>query len=201
MIEPDPDPTATRGSEGDDPSSGGSQRPSGVTSSAESGELLALVDRLGLLLDENDLAEVEVESRGTRVLLRRTAPASHVPTPAEAAPVPLGSSALAGLVPTAAASHETAPQQSPAAAAAPASSVVPVVSPLTGVFYASPTPGAAPYIQPGARVTVGQVIALVEAMKLFNEIKSDVAGRVVRVVPETGTLVKAKQTLIEVEPL
>ena len=48
---------------------------------------------------------------------------------------------------------------------------------------------------------VGQVIGLIEAMKLFNEIKSDLAGRVVRVVPESGALVKAKQPLIEVEPL
>jgi acetyl-CoA carboxylase biotin carboxyl carrier protein len=53
----------------------------------------------------------------------------------------------------------------------------------------------------GGEVAVGQVIGLIEAMKLFNEIKSDLAGRVVRVVAESGTLVKAKQPLIEVEPL
>ena len=53
----------------------------------------------------------------------------------------------------------------------------------------------------GREVVVGQVIGLIEAMKLFNEIKSDKSGRVVRVVAENGTLVKAKQPLIEVEPL
>ena len=53
----------------------------------------------------------------------------------------------------------------------------------------------------GSEVAVGPVIGLIEAMKLFNEIKSDLAGRVVRVVAETGSLVKAKQPLIEVEPL
>ena len=53
----------------------------------------------------------------------------------------------------------------------------------------------------GREVAVGQVVGLIEAMKLFNEIKSDLAGRVVRVVPESGALVKAKQPLIEVEPL
>ena len=62
-------------------------------------------------------------------------------------------------------------------------------------------PGTAPYVQAGGEVAVGQVIGLIEAMKLFNEIKSDLAGRVVRVVPESGALVKAKQPLIEVEPL
>ena len=53
----------------------------------------------------------------------------------------------------------------------------------------------------GGEVAVGQVIGLIEAMKLFNEIKCDLAGRVVRVIAESGTLVKAKQPLIEVEPL
>ena len=75
-----------------------------------------------------------------------------------------------------------------------------VVAPLTGLFYASPSPGAEPYVKPGAQVLVGQVIGLIEAMKLFNEIKSDRAGRVVRVFPEDGALVKAKEPLIEVQP-
>ena len=69
------------------------------------------------------------------------------------------------------------------------------------IFYASPAPGSAPYVSVGGEVAVGQIIGLIEAMKLFNEIKSDLAGRVVKVVPESGTLVKAKQPLIEVEPL
>ena len=75
------------------------------------------------------------------------------------------------------------------------------MAPLTGVFYASPNPGSPPFVTPGREVASGQVIGLIEAMKLFNEIKSDRAGRVVRVVPENGTLVKAKHPLIEVEPL
>jgi acetyl-CoA carboxylase biotin carboxyl carrier protein len=76
-----------------------------------------------------------------------------------------------------------------------------VKAPLTGVWYSSPAPGSAAFTAVGREVAVGQVIGLIEAMKLFNEIKSDLAGRVVRVVPESGALVKAKQPLIEVEPL
>ncbi len=76
-----------------------------------------------------------------------------------------------------------------------------IKAPLTGIFYASPAPGTAPYVAVGGEVAVGQIIGLIEAMKLFNEIKSDLAGRVVRVVAESGALVKAKQPLIEVEPL
>jgi acetyl-CoA carboxylase biotin carboxyl carrier protein len=90
----------------------------------------------------------------------------------------------------------------PAAGRDPAASAKPSVkAPLTGIFYASPAPGSGPYVTAGGEVAVGQIIGLIEAMKLFNEIKSDLAGRVVRVVPESGTLVKAKQPLIEVEPL
>ena len=76
-----------------------------------------------------------------------------------------------------------------------------LLSPLPGTFYRKPAPDQQPYKNEGDAVAVGEVIGLIEAMKLFNEIKSDVAGRVVRVVAESGTLVKAKQPLIEVEPL
>jgi acetyl-CoA carboxylase biotin carboxyl carrier protein len=76
-----------------------------------------------------------------------------------------------------------------------------VRAPLTGIWYSAPAPGTPPFVEVGREVAVGQVIGLIEAMKLFNEIKSDLAGRVVRVVPDSGSLVKAKQPLIEVEPL
>jgi acetyl-CoA carboxylase biotin carboxyl carrier protein len=75
-----------------------------------------------------------------------------------------------------------------------------VSAPLTGVWYAAPSPGARPYINEGAEIGVGAVIGLIEAMKLFNEIKSDVAGRVTRILVESGTLVKRQQPLIEVDP-
>ena len=101
---------------------------------------------------------------------------------------------------------EIAPAAAPGRDATHAAEVVvaarpSITAPLTGIFYASPAPGSAPYVQVGGEVAVGQVIGLIEAMKLFNEIKSDLAGRVVRVVAESGALVKAKQPLIEVEPL
>jgi acetyl-CoA carboxylase biotin carboxyl carrier protein len=75
-----------------------------------------------------------------------------------------------------------------------------VTAPLTGVWYPAPSPGARPYVNEGDEVAAGQVVGLIEAMKLFNEIKSDLAGRVTRICSENGALVKAKQPLIEVEP-
>ena len=77
---------------------------------------------------------------------------------------------------------------------------MPSSAPLTGVFYRSPSPGAEPYVREGGPVNAGQVIGLIEAMKLFNEIKSDVTGTVRHLAAGDGDLVKARQTLIEVDP-
>ena len=155
-------------------------------------ELLGLIDRLASLLDRSDLSELEVESGGTGLVLRKPSALSPITVASVAAGSP-------------AATPEPAPTVGGEPAVAgrePAVSTRPSVkAPLTGIFYASPAPGTAPYVSVGGEVAVGQVIGLIEAMKLFNEIKADLAGRVVKVVPESGTLVKAKQPLIEVEPL
>ena len=150
--------------------------------------LLALVDRLGTLLDRSDLSELAVQAGGTRLVLRK--PAAIATTllaapVAEAAAAGAAGGVLDGVAPT----------------TAEAPSRPSIKAPLTGVWYGSPAPGSAPFVVAGREVAVGQVVGLIEAMKLFNEIKSDLAGRVVRVVPESGALVKAKQPLIEVEPL
>jgi acetyl-CoA carboxylase biotin carboxyl carrier protein len=155
-------------------------------------ELLALIDRLARLLERSDLAELEVEAGGTGLILRK---------PIALAPVAVAGPAGVATAPPASADG-TAPGEPSTAGRDPSTSARPSVkAPLTGIFYASPAPGTAPYVQAGGEVAVGQVIGLIEAMKLFNEIKSDLAGRVVRVVPDSGSLVKAKQPLIEVEPL
>jgi acetyl-CoA carboxylase biotin carboxyl carrier protein len=152
-------------------------------------ELLALIDRLAELLERSDLSELEVSSGGTGVILRKPVFVARLAAaPAAIATGPASETTMAGEPSTAG--------RDPAATARPS-----IKAPLTGIFYASPAPGTAPYVQVGGEVAVGQVIGLIEAMKLFNEIKSDLAGRVIRVVPDSGALVKAKQPLIEVEPL
>jgi acetyl-CoA carboxylase biotin carboxyl carrier protein len=154
-------------------------------------ELLALIDRLAALLDRSDLTELEVESGGTGLVLRK---------PAALGPPVVPNAHGAGVV-SAAALADAALGAGPTSAPAEAASRPSIKAPLTGIFYASPAPGSAPYVAVGGEVAIGQVIGLIEAMKLFNEIKSDLAGRVVRVLPESGSLVKAKQPLIEVDPL
>ena len=161
--------------------------------------LLGLIDRLGAILERSDLTELEVESGRTTVILRKPT-ALVAPISAAAAPPIADASAAASPAPVAEGSRGSAAGGSaPAGGGAPARPSV--KAPLTGIWYASPTPGSAPFVEVGRELAVGQVVGLIEAMKLFNEIKSDLAGRVVRVVPDSGTLVKAKQPLIEVEPL
>ena len=156
--------------------------------------LLALIDKLSILLERTDLNELEVQVGSTGLVLRK--PSALAPV----GPVAVATAGAGGTAPTDGASVATA---APATdGATPVTTTRPaVMAPLSGIWYGSPAPGSAPYVSPGGEVAVGQVIGLIEAMKLFNEIKSDLAGRVVRVVAESGALVKAKQPLIEVDPL
>jgi acetyl-CoA carboxylase biotin carboxyl carrier protein len=154
--------------------------------------LLALIDKLAGLLERTDLNELEVQVGSTGLVLRKP---SAVPAAAQvaAAAAPGATAATDGAAPAAPSGAAT---DGAAAPARPA-----VMAPLSGIWYGSPAPGSAPYVSVGGEVAVGQVIGLIEAMKLFNEIKSDRAGRVVKINAENGKLVRAKQPLIEVEPL
>ena len=173
----------------------GARLPANMPLTTDDAALIEIVDRLAVVADGSGLAEVELSAGGTRVVVRSrgavqgstvvVAGAAVPPTTASAAPVPL----------------PTGAKPAPAAAASAAAPSGPVVNaPLTGIFYAAPSPGAPAFISVGSIVAVGQPIGLIEAMKLFNEIKSDKAGRVVRIIAQDGLLVKAKSPIIEVEP-
>jgi len=163
---------------------------SAVSLSSADASLLALIDRLSTVLERGDLGELEVSSGGTTIILR--APSAIAAPVAVAAPV----------VEAGAGAPATAVADAPAEAPAPAlvAAKPSVKAPLTGIYYGAPSPGATAYVAVGDHVSVGQIIGLIEAMKLFNEIKSDLAGRVTRICSDNGALVKAKQPLIEVEP-
>ena len=177
-----------------DPAAGAPTAVETVTPSTDDGdlELLRLIDRLAALLDRSDLTELEVESGATGLVLRKPSALAPISVTNLSASSPAAATTMS--VPSS--GEPSTAGREPAVASKPS-----VKAPLTGIFYASPAPGSAPYVAVGGEVAVGQVIGLIEAMKLFNEIKSDLAGRVVRVVAESGALVKAKQPLIEVEPL
>jgi acetyl-CoA carboxylase biotin carboxyl carrier protein len=148
--------------------------------------VLRAIDILAPTFEATRLDELEVEAGELLVRLARPR-AAAVAAPAAAvaeAPAPVGAPAPAAGSPY----------------GEPAPGMRFVTAPLTGVWYAAPSPGARPYIADGAEIGAGTVIGLIEAMKLFNEIKSDTAGRVTRILVESGTLVKRQQPLIEVDP-
>jgi acetyl-CoA carboxylase biotin carboxyl carrier protein len=154
--------------------------------------LLALIDKLAGLLERTDLNELEVQVGATGLVLRKPSAVAQV------APIAVTAGPTAAVAPTDGSSPAGAGSGSDGTAAPTRPAVM---APLSGIWYGSPAPGSAPYVSLGGEVAVGQVIGLIEAMKLFNEIKSDRAGRVVKIHPESGKLVRAKQPLIEVEPL
>ena len=146
--------------------------------------ILAAVDRLAPALKAAGLDELELQvgDLSVRLMKPRASIAAPPPAPAAATPAPLPASD--GLTPF----------------GEPAAGRRFVSAPLTGVWYPAPSPGARPYVNEGDEISVGQVVGLIEAMKLFNEIKSDGSGRITRVLVENGTLVKRKQPLLEIDP-
>ena len=138
--------------------------------------ILDAVDALTGPFLESGLDELEIEAGGVTVRLAR--PRTPAATPATAvSPSPTGGGTPYG---------------------EPASGHRFITAPLTGIWYTAPSPGARPYLQLNGEVVAGQVVGLIEAMKLFNEIKSDVAGTVSRILADNGALVKRQQPLYEV---
>lgn len=142
----------------------------------------ALVTELLQRLAAEDVQQLEIRRGGLRVKVSK----NGVPAAALAQPAP--AAAPSGVV-------VTGPDQQ-------SKGELPTVNaPLTGVFYRSPTPQAPPFVQIGAVVNKGDVIALIEAMKLFNEIRATAGGKVKRIFAENGQLVRAHQPLLELEPI
>lgn len=141
----------------------------------------ALVTELLQRLAAEDVQQLEIRRGGLRVKVSKNGVPAAVAAASAPAPAPGGVTV-------------TGPDQA-------AKGELPTVNaPLTGVFYRSPTPQAPPFVQIGAVVNKGDVIALIEAMKLFNEIRSTAGGKVKRIFAENGQLVRAHQPLLELEP-
>jgi acetyl-CoA carboxylase biotin carboxyl carrier protein len=147
-------------------------------------------------LIEKDIAEFELERGDVKVKIKRGAEHTVVYTHAEA-PKP------AGPVPDPHPASSTV-----SAAAPPAAPVAPVPeenlhivkSPIVGTLYEAPSPGAPPFVKVGDMVEVGQVLCIVEAMKLLNEIESDVAGEIVKKMGSNGQPIEYGQELFAIRP-
>jgi acetyl-CoA carboxylase biotin carboxyl carrier protein len=151
----------------------------------------ARVRALGEIAAEFDLDAIRVRTGDTEIEIVRRDPAVHAPAPVTYA-MPL---AAPGGAPGPASPADAAP--SPAAAGA---NVRKVTAPVVGVFYRSSNPGAEPFVVVGSRVAAGDTLCILEAMKLMNEITTDYAGVVSRILVENGELVSLGQELFWIEP-
>jgi len=142
------------------------------------------------LMNENNLNEIEIERDGLKLKLKKSAGSVVMGAPThyavESLPAPKA-------VP--------APISSASGTSDPSKSSNDIKSPMVGTFYRSPSPEAESFVEVGQTVEVGQVVCIVEAMKLMNEIKSEVRGKVLEVAVQNAEPVEFGQTLFIVEPL
>ena len=142
------------------------------------------------LMNENELSEIEIERDGLKLKLKRSSLESSFMMPGT--PVKYGLDKIPS--PTTTQEPVTAGDSSKKGGAE-------IKSPMVGTFYRSPSPEAPSFVEVGQTVEVGQVVCIVEAMKLMNEIKSEVRGKIKEAVVENAEPVEFGQTLFVVEPL
>ena len=152
-------------------------------SKTKTGDESALIRELAALLDETNLTEIEIERTGLRVrIARNVSIAAAVPASYHAAPAPAAT----------------------AASAAPAAADVSkhpgmVPSPMVGTVYWAPEPGAKPFVEVGTKVSAGQTLLIIEAMKTMNQIPSPRAGTVTQILVEDGQPVEFGEPLVIIE--
>lgn len=164
----------------------------------------ALLRRVTALVAEHHLAELTIEEDGLTISVR-----GMVPETAASASVVLHPQALTGGQAPAFSQTPVLTPQAPAPA--PAAPKPPAVtpgalriaqeSPMVGVYYSAPSPEDPPFVAVGDRIKIGQPIGLIEAMKVYSELPSEVAGRIVEIVAQNGKLVQQGQPILFVEPI
>lgn len=144
------------------------------------------------LISEADVNEVYIEEGDFKIKIKKRSDATYVSAPAPP-PAPVASV----VVPSAAAAPASAPAApAPSASAATAS----IKSPIVGTFYAAGSPDAKPFVSVGDVISKGQPLCIIEAMKIMNEIESDMSGKVVAIHVKNGQPVEFDQPLFEIEP-
>ena len=146
--------------------------------------------RLLEALGESDIQEFRLEGDDFRLEIRRNLPAQAVMAPMVQAPV-------AATAPVGAAPEPASP---PPATTATRSDLLEVTAPLVGTLYRAPAPGESPLVEAGTRLSTGQPVCILEAMKLMNELESEVSGEVVEILVDNGTPVEFGQVLMRVKP-
>ncbi len=162
---------------------------------------IAEIKELIEVVNESGIAELEVARGDNRVRIRRSiaaAAAQEIILPA--APVAVAPPPVIGAVHPATAAPQAAAASLPPATPVPDETTAYVKSPIVGTFYESPSPDAAPFVKVGDRVSAGQVLCIIESMKLMNEIESEVSGVILRRLVDNGKPVEYGESLFAIQP-
>lgn len=147
------------------------------------------IEKIAKIVADNNLSEITLEDGEKAIVVRKE---NNVVTTSVAP-------SIAPVAAPAVQSVPVAPAIKEEKTTTPASKGTPITSPMVGAFYAAPAPGAKPFVKVGDTVSTGQVVCIVEAMKLMNEIESEVSGKIVEICVEDGQSVEYGQVLMYVE--
>lgn len=148
------------------------------------------IEKLAKIIADNDLTEISLEDGEQAITIRKDLPEVNM---VASAPAVAAAPQVAPVAPQAA----SAPAQAPVAKEEVKGKAI--TSPMVGTFYAASSPEAAPFVEVGSTVNVGDVVCIIEAMKLMNEIKAEQAGKVVQICVKNGDPIEFGQVLMYVE--
>ena len=149
-------------------------------------------------INKSNISELTIEENDFKITIRQKED-KVVTVAAPVAAMPVAQPVVAAPAPAAPAAAPAAPA-APAAAAPKEENLVTIKSPMIGTFYRRPSPDKPLFVEVGDDIQVGKVVCIIEAMKLFNEIESEVAGRIVKILVEDSTPVEYDQPLFLVNP-
>ena len=176
----------------------GKKKPADSSDVSVAGVDLSQLERLLAFMSQHGLEEFEYSQGDLRIRLKKPAANSN---PLSQRPMIPPEIVVAGASPSAApAAPEAAPPPAVPAEPLRAEDVQVVKSPIVGTFYDAPSPGAEPFVKVGDSVEVGQVLCIIEAMKLMNEIETDVSGEVMRIFVENAQPVEYGEPLFAIRP-
>ncbi|MDZ7359267.1 MAG: acetyl-CoA carboxylase biotin carboxyl carrier protein [candidate division KSB1 bacterium] len=157
------------------------------------------IRRLVKIVEESGIADLEVSRWGRKVKISKYPSNSHLapPFPMTHVQIPTAATPAPAVSPSPAPSGEL--PKTAAEAPAPAKNLIEIKSPMVGTFYRAPGPDADPYVQIGTTVSKGQVLCIIEAMKLMNEIEAEFPCRIAEILVENGQPVEYNQPLFRVE--
>jgi len=150
------------------------------------------------IIKDADIDELEIEREGVKIRIKKTPGVSHIPVVSTSVPSQIFQQPLPVSQVAAEQSQTPAPGEKPVE---DKKDLIQIVSPMVGTFYRAPSPDAEPYVEVGTEVKKGQPLCIIEAMKMMNEIESEVDGKIVKILVENGQPVEYGQVLFHMEPL